>query len=224
MNFIKAEIIQGLFQTEEEKLSMKIAAAAAKRKRDEMYERRNNVTSDDYATEGDVTKAVEAFFAFHRCFELKTQVLGTSDITPARPYKEQHKNFRIDGVLIPTQWLLARGWPFGCIGLELKKSNVKLGRPIAQSIDYMNSSWNLSDDQSKQLSYVAIVPWHGPTSGPMLSLASQLRIIGGRLDGDNFCLYPLGGKGCGAQSSTVTITPTDVEWTDGETGRKNGSR
>ena len=203
----------------------------------EAQRQRTDLTSDNYATEKDVTLAVRLFFADHPHFTLKEQVNGVSDLPP-RFWKDAHARYRIDGVLIPSQQLCARGWPFGYVGLELKKSKIPVGKAIAQSLDYMNSSWELKtkdlygqfaneawdlpDDQATQLSYVAIVPWRGPYGGPLLSISMQQRVIGGRLEGGNFHLYPLGGGGIGG--GCVTITPTDVKWTDGETGRKNGSR
>lgn len=53
------------------------------------------------------------------------------------------KGLRIDRVLVPQQKLIAAGWNHGCVGVEIKRSNIKIGPPIAQAMDYSRAVWTL---------------------------------------------------------------------------------
>ena len=54
-----------------------------------------------------------------------------------------HKEVRIDRVLWPLRPLLAIGWRYGAVGIEIKKSNHPAGRLINQASDYVESMWTI---------------------------------------------------------------------------------
>lgn len=54
------------------------------------------------------------------------------------------KTPRIDRILVPTTELKLAGWDLGPIGVELKKSDTKLGPPLCQLIDYTHATWNIN--------------------------------------------------------------------------------
>lgn len=58
-----------------------------------------------------------------------------------RPNRED-KDARIDRVLLPGKQLRDAGWS-RVIGVEIKRSGEKLGRPLAQAIDYTWCAWNV---------------------------------------------------------------------------------
>jgi hypothetical protein len=64
-----------------------------------------------------------------------------------RPNREG-KDARIDRVLVPTADLVRRGWR-RCIGIEIKRSDEKVGKPLAQAIDYTHCAWNLADNENE---------------------------------------------------------------------------
>jgi len=53
-----------------------------------------------------------------------------------RPHYKETKKARIDFLLTPKKVLLDAGWKYGAIGIECKKSNVKIGHPLSQIMDY----------------------------------------------------------------------------------------
>ena len=48
---------------------------------------------------------------------------------------------RIDVLLQPKKLLIESGWRWGHVGIECKKSDVKLGRVISQLMDYTRCVW-----------------------------------------------------------------------------------
>lgn len=64
-----------------------------------------------------------------------------------RPNRE-NKTARIDRILIPTANLVRLGWR-RTIGVEIKRSDEKIGRPLAQAIDYTYCNWNLADNENQ---------------------------------------------------------------------------
>lgn len=56
------------------------------------------------------------------------------------PYEDETKP-RIDRILIPSKALQNAGWLHGPIGVEIKRSGIKVAPPIAQCIDYLRASF-----------------------------------------------------------------------------------
>ena len=91
-------------------------------------------TEDESAAEFD--HRIESSGLFERVFK---EVRGY--YLTYRPGRED-KGARIDRVLLPSKKLRDAGWS-RVIGIELKRSGEKLGRPLAQAIDYTYCAWNV---------------------------------------------------------------------------------
>ena len=91
-----------------------------------------------YATESLAAAAFDSAIATTDLFTPYAEVPGT--LIQPRP-GQIDKSVRIDRLLIPKQRLLDMGWTHGIIGVELKRSDIKLGPPIAQAMDYSRSVW-----------------------------------------------------------------------------------
>lgn len=55
----------------------------------------------------------------------------------------EDKTARIDRILIPRKEAIDAGWTDGAIGIEGKRSNMKVGRLISQAMDYSRCVWEL---------------------------------------------------------------------------------
>lgn len=85
---------------------------------------------------------------------------------------------RIDRILIPKKPLIDRGWKFGAIGIECKKSGVKAGRPLSQCIDYRDAAFKFgSSGMTIMLEQVFLWPF-GCSHGAFQSLIAQRRVGG----------------------------------------------
>lgn len=88
---------------------------------------------------------------------------------------QELKSMRIDRVLSPTPKLRESGWTLGPFGVELKKSDVKIGPVIALAIDYRTCAWYMPHGYKVVLDFIAIWPinkQHGTTA----SFMAQQRI------------------------------------------------
>jgi hypothetical protein len=59
-------------------------------------------------------------------------------------YRHHWKNdgdVRIDRILSPAKGLWAKWWDMGFVGVEIKRSGKKIGPPLAQAMDYLDSVW-----------------------------------------------------------------------------------
>lgn len=93
-------------------------------------------------------------------------------------------SFRIDRILVPRSSLVHRGWIYGPVGVELKRSGVSLGRPLGQLIDYASSSYRIGTTWITPEWFFLWPMW--PVSGPLQSVLGSLRC------GQAF---PIGNKG-----------------------------
>ncbi len=78
---------------------------------------------------------------------------------------------RIDRILSPTRELREAGWDIGPIGVELKKSGMKIGPVLAQAGDYLRCVWHMEHGFNVMLDFVAIWPidkQHGTTASFMM--------------------------------------------------------
>jgi len=93
-------------------------------------------TSGEHAYEADAEKefdsAVEKSGLFYNEREIWGHILTDRKMIGT-------KRIRIDRLLIPKHCLVGLGWEHGPIGVELKRSNEKLGRPMSQVFDYQNA-------------------------------------------------------------------------------------
>lgn len=88
--------------------------------------------------------------------------------------KEQ---FRIDRILIPTSEFIKFGWDFGAIGIEIKNSGEKVGRPVCQCIDYRRCVFTLKSGYAVVLKQIFVWPFTH-TGGDIECVMGQNRIGG----------------------------------------------
>jgi hypothetical protein len=102
------------------------------------------------------------------------QVTGV--LTQPRP-QQIDKTVRIDRVLAPRTKLLAAGWTHGVVGIEIKRSNEKIGPAIAQAMDYSRSVWTLNQAGNSRVWLDWVFIWPMPKqNGSMASVLAQNRI------------------------------------------------
>lgn len=127
----------------------------------------------EYETEALSAAAFDEVIEWTNLFTSFPEVRGT--LIQPRP-GQVDKSVRIDRVLIPKQRLLDAGWGHGIIGVEIKRSAVKMGPPIAQAMDYARSVWTLPHNYQVMLSWVFIWPMPTDTYGPLASILAQHRV------------------------------------------------
>ena len=136
--------------------------------------RQTDYTSGEWANENnavaDFTRRLEAH---SRWFVTYEEVRGTH-LQP-RPGQDPG-NVRMDVLLSPTKALVAEGWQHGMIGVEIKRSGVKVGRPLAQMVDYGRSVFTIDGGRLVMPSMVMLYPWNGPGGGPFASMVIQNRL------------------------------------------------
>lgn len=95
-------------------------------------------TLGNWKTELEAEAALDAILAEHsNLWHVQRQVEGQL-IQPSE--SQESKNYLcIDRIVIPKADLLNLGWSHGLIGIECKRSGVKIGEAIAQSADYSRS-------------------------------------------------------------------------------------
>ena len=109
-----------------------------------------------------------------RYWRVYPEVTGT--LTQPRPCQER-KEMRIDRILTPSAELIRLGWRHGSIGVELKKSGIKLGEPVAQAMDYSRSVWTLKDAGHTRIWLDYVFIWPMPKQGHLAaSILAQNRI------------------------------------------------
>lgn len=173
-----------------------------------------DVTRGPWATEDESTTALDEVLGRLRLFRVFEQVNGQ--------YIQPRSNTpttspRIDRVLWPGNRLLQQGWNLGPIGIECKSSDHKIGRPVAQILDYSRALWHLGQGITVSLSWVFLWPF-SHSSGPLASVMAQNRIGGAVSYGpEQLLLY--------FDSGTVTkLTTSDLRLADVRCGNKVGSR
>jgi hypothetical protein len=121
-------------------------------------------------------------------FRIERQVEG-------RPYgptpTDDVKDYRIDRVLVPLAAAKAAGWSIGPVGIECKRSNVKIGKPIAQALDYRRAFWHTEATPEVWFALGFVFLWPLEVQhGPIASVMAQNRIgtISPNADGLSFML------------------------------------
>lgn len=142
----------------------------------------------------------------------------TGEYTQPR-YQAERKDPRIDRLLIPTARLVTAGWRYGVVGVECKKSGMKLGPVVAQCQDYGRAVFKSPRSGiSVTCEWVFIWPLEKPR-GDIASVMTQNRI--GGLWGSGYNLLNFH-SACGS-----ILRVTDAERFDiGKVtaGRRTGSR
>jgi hypothetical protein len=130
------------------------------------------VTCGSWSDEKESACAFDRIASQTGLFEIHREVCGVL-IQPRLCQVE--RSMRIDRVLVPTPTLLNMGWTHGPIGVELKRSGEKLGRPLAQMDDYSRSIWTMSNGTNLWLTYIFL--WPAPKlSGTVASSLAQRRL------------------------------------------------
>lgn len=93
--------------------------------------------TDEVAAAAEFDRRIEACGLFERVFR---EVDG---FYMAHRPNRQGKDARIDRILLPGRKLREAGWS-RVIGVEIKRSGEKIGRPLAQAIDYTYCAWNVA--------------------------------------------------------------------------------
>lgn len=118
------------------------------------------------------TEALDGILEECGLWKVHKEVIG-SIISPSP--EQEDKRVKIDRILIPKADFVNQGWRYGTIGIECKKSGVKIGEPIAQAMDYARSIFELDNGFTAWLRWVFIWPM-GPQHGPMASVLYQQRV------------------------------------------------
>lgn len=97
-------------------------------------------TSGSWSTETDSAAVLDTLLASVELWNVYREVTGT--LSQPRP-SQLERAVRIDRILIPNERLISLGWTHGIVGVEIKRSGVKIGPPIAQAVDYSRTVWTL---------------------------------------------------------------------------------
>lgn len=90
---------------------------------------------------------------------------------------EKSLDCRIDRVVVPGPVMVESGWLFGPIGIEIKRSGEKLGKPASQCLDYRNAVFSI-DNHHVLLRQVFLWPLETWGGGELESVMAQKRIGG----------------------------------------------
>lgn len=99
-------------------------------------------TSGDFATEPEAWAMFDRVVNRSGAFRVYSEVDG--EYIQPRPETES-KGARIDRILIPLAKAIDAGWKAGAIGVEGKKSGHKIGKLVAQALDYTRVVWRLDE-------------------------------------------------------------------------------
>lgn len=94
------------------------------------------------------------------------------------------RGVRIDRILLPKNQMARHGWDYGCIGIECKKSDKKVGRPLSQILDYTRAIWRITDTGIyTYCRYIFLWPMT-KASGPVASIMAQNNIGSASIQGN----------------------------------------
>jgi len=132
---------------------------------------------------------------------------------------QEPKKPRIDRVLVPAPSLIQRGWRHGPIGIEGKRSGVKIGPPIAQLLDYSRAAWLVEPSKGLWVMLPWLFLWPvEKTGGPIASILAQHRV------GTAEPTWNGGLKLASGEQVLVRFDDTDLRIGAGANGRKAGAR
>ncbi len=176
---------------------------------------------DVYATETESAAALDALLAQVALWNVWAEVPGV--MLQPKPC-QRDRTVRIDRLLIPNQRLVDQGWKHGAIGIEIKRSGIKMGPAIAQAMDYTRAVWTLPRGGVQVwLSWVFL--WPMPKQGgPVASILAQNRV--GTATSDHWTTLQLKS---GEQNILRVHSPHSgrrgqVDIGSGTNGRRVGSR
>jgi hypothetical protein len=148
-------------------------------------------TIGDWTREEDSADALDQAIDAAGLWRIYREVEGT--LIQPRP-GQIDKRVRIDRVLVPTERLTARGWSHGIIGIEAKRSGVKLGPALAQAIDYGRAVWGLPNGGFRiWLDWIFVWPV-ASQYGTVASIMAQNRIGAANADPSTLLRLKSGGQ------------------------------
>lgn len=173
------------------------------------------MTATHYINESESAVAFDQAVDSTGLFTIFREVPGT--LLQPRP-GQIDKGVRIDRILWPNTDLMGRGWRHGCIGVELKRSGVKVGPAIAQAMDYSRSSFTLPGGVQVVLGLVFLWPVE-KQHGPLASILSQGRL--GTAEADHWSALKL----MSGEATVLHVSHTgEIRVGTSTAGSKVGSR
>lgn len=130
------------------------------------------LTCGEYATEPDSVAALLSIINPSH-WAVRTEIDGW--MLHPRIDAEGSGVLRMDAILKPTALLIERGWRWGFIGIECKRSGKKVGRVISQAMDYTRCVWNLPSGIDVMTRFVFVWPCE-PVKDDLQSVMVQHRI------------------------------------------------
>jgi len=100
----------------------------------------NVMTGGEFETEPEAWAAFDTMVGKSGAFRIHREVRGEY-IQPR--VDTELKTARIDRILIPLSKAVEAGWVHGAIGVEGKRSSVKIGRLVSQALDYSRCLFHL---------------------------------------------------------------------------------
>ena len=173
-----------------------------------------HLTLGSFASEAESARALDEAIEAIGLFRIHREVVGSYLFM--RP-EAALQTARIDRILIPTPALLEQGWNHGPVGIECKRSGVKLGPPLAQLLDYSRATWQIGATWIMPRFYFL---WPmAKAHGPLASVLAQNRV--GSAFGSRYQRLHLA---CGEQTIARFARDGGVDCSGNGFGRKTGSR
>lgn len=173
----------------------------------------------DYYTCGNYDTETESVIAFDQIINSLGYFKVLREVTGQYLHlnlDQEYRRPRIDRVLVPSTGLRAHGWDHGIIGVECKRSNEKIGKPISQMLDYRRAVFPVLGAHVL-LRYVLLWPWNG-CGGPIESIMAQQRL--GHVSVSHGTLHMASGK----QKLATFVPHCDPILSSNPQGRGMGSR
>jgi hypothetical protein len=144
------------------------------------YSNSPDYTHGDYETEKEAEDDLDAALARFGMFTVHKEVVGCH-LQP-RLGQEVFKP-RIDRLLIPNASAVAAGWTHGAVGVEVKRTFEKVGRPMAQMIDYSRCAFRIKPSGISVIPSYVFLFNYSTQGGPLASVFAQQRLGGLSWDG-----------------------------------------
>lgn len=182
--------------------------------------RAHGVTFGDWLTERESAAAFDAVVDTD-LFDVHREVPGR--LVQPRP-DQVDKGLRIDRLLVPTGKLVDAGWQHGAVGVEIKRSGISIGPPIAQAMDYSRAVWDVDFGGIQVwLGYVFI--WPMPKqSGVTASILAQHRIGSATSSAHAYPSAPRLQFKSGETPILRVYADGSVDVGEGRAGRRTGTR
>lgn len=174
------------------------------------------LTCGMYKTEIDACREFDSIIDGTGLFTIAREVLATPMDTDDWRLA---KRGRLDRALMPTHLAIDRGWQLGAIGVEVKRSQVKAGPPMAQARDYRRSWLQIDSRQAFRISFAFLFPYRPAGGGMAYSLMHSDR-VGGAYIKDGELVLNCGGSIIAA----LDINGEKHRFYDVNFGRKRFSR